>query len=159
MRALLWRCLPLRLFTVVSKLVTICHQLAGFVSLLHTLTTRPPTFDEQRRIAARAKPDVASAGCLLAFAAGLACGLGAFGHWLGTFISPVAAQYGQWIGWAVAVVVSVPFAISVIRYARRQRELAQSDNDNQAVQDIYVRIVSLYHDITERVAAAAKDLL
>ncbi len=105
---------------------------------MHTLTIRKPTPEEQQTIAARAKPDFASVGCLVIFVAGPAWLLGKLGHWLGGMITPEAAKYAQWIGWAITFAVYTPFVVSIFRYGRRQRKLAQSDHEDQLVQEIHV---------------------
>ena len=106
---------------------------------LHTITTRTPAADEQRLIAGRAKFDFASYGCItILFAILPAYLLGILGGWLGGFISPEAATYGQWIGWALAALVFVASIVSFIPYERRQRQRAEQDHRAQIIQDIHV---------------------
>lgn len=105
---------------------------------MHTISTRPPTPDEQKTIAARSRTDVASYGCITLIAAGPAFLLGKLGHWLGAFVSPEIAVYGQCIGWAIAAAIYIPMLISFVPYERRQRKLAEIDKRNQLVQDIHV---------------------
>ena len=79
-------------------------------------------------------------------AAGPALLLGMLGNWLGGFISPDAAEYGQWVGWAIACTIYIQLLISFVRYERQQRQLARADKNNQLVQDIHVtnpRIVEI----------------
>ena len=105
---------------------------------MHTISTRTPTPEEQKAIDARSRPDVASLGCIVVIGAGPARPSGKLGHWLGAFVSLNGAQYGQWIGWAIAVAIYIPALISFVAYERKQRKLAQADNTNQIVQDIHV---------------------
>jgi hypothetical protein len=89
-------------------------------------------------MSARSRTDVASYGCFAVVAAGPAWLLGKLGHWLGAFISPAGAQYGQWIGWAIAAAIYIPMLIAFVRYERKQRKLAQADQESQLVQEICV---------------------
>jgi len=106
---------------------------------LHTITSRTPASDEQRLIAGRAKVDFASYGCItILFAILPAYLLGNVGGWLGGFISPEAATYGQWVGWGLAAIFFVAVIAAFIPYERRQRQRAAQDQQAQIIQDIHV---------------------
>jgi hypothetical protein len=106
---------------------------------MYTITSRPPAADEQRLIAGRAKPDYASYGCIaILFAILPAYLLGNLGGWLGGFISPEAAKYGQWLGWALAAILFVAAIVTFIPYERRRRRRAAQDCEDQVIQDIHV---------------------
>ena len=79
-------------------------------------------------------------------AAGPALLLGMLGNWLGGFISPDAAKYGQWAGWAIASSVYIRLLMLFVPFERKQCKLAQSDMHKQLVQNIHVtnpRIVEI----------------
>ena len=106
---------------------------------MHTIATRKPTPEEQRLIAGRTKPDIASYGCITSFFAIVpALLLGKLGGWLGRFISPDASTYGQLLGWLLAVIIFVAVLVTFIPYERRQRQRASQDHEAQIIQDIHV---------------------
>ncbi len=106
---------------------------------MHTITERHPTLHEQRLIARRVSPDLASYGCItLGLGIGPVYILGKLGAWLGALVSPAASAYGQYAGWCIAAIILVLAIVSFNRYERRLRQLAERDRDARVVQDIHV---------------------
>lgn len=106
---------------------------------MHTITTRTPSPTEQRLIADRTKPDIASWGCLVIFF-GIAPVylLGKVGGWVGGFIFDDASAYGQWIVWILAVFLFVSAVVTFLPYERRLRKKAAKDEQERTVQEIHV---------------------
>ena len=115
---------------------------------MYHLTTRPQTPEERRRIARRARLDVASYGCVTVYV-GVApvIMLCLLGGWLGGFISEEAVTYGRWIGSAAGVGVFGCMLVSYSRFDRRKRRLAAEDVDAGGVEEIEVvepRVVEIF---------------
>ncbi|GAB5440682.1 MAG: hypothetical protein Fues2KO_10310 [Fuerstiella sp.] len=89
-------------------------------------------------MAALARPDFTSFGCLLLFVAIYVWGLGTIGHWIGIWVSPAVETAALWLGRVAAVGLTIPFVLSVSRYLSQQRRLAQADVKSQLVQEIHV---------------------
>ncbi len=107
---------------------------------MYSITTRSPTSAEQRLIEARSKSDAASIGCIVIFFGVVpALLLGQLGKWLGGFIAPHVAIYGQWIGWSVAAIIFLTFLWKFSRLERRRRQRASQDRDERIIQEIHVR--------------------
>jgi hypothetical protein len=105
---------------------------------VYTITSRKPTAEEKKDLAARAKPDVASYGCMSVLGVGTAWVWGKIGGWLGQFISPRASTIGQWLGWIAGAAPLVCLLAVFIPYDRKQRRLASRDHEAQTVTDIHV---------------------
>jgi hypothetical protein len=90
-------------------------------------------------IAGRAKPDIASWGCLVIFL-GIAPVylLGELGGLLGGFISDDASAYGQWIGWFLAALLFLWTVATFLPHERRLRRRAAQDERERIVQEIHV---------------------
>jgi hypothetical protein len=94
---------------------------------------------EQQLIAGRAKPEMATWGCLvLLFFIAPAYMLGKLGGWLGGFVSADSATYGQWTGWALSAVVFVAVVVAYIPCERRRRQRAARDEQSRIVEEIHV---------------------
>jgi len=115
---------------------------------MHHLTTRPQTPEEQRRIARRARLDVASYGCMTIFTGvGSVIMLGLLGGWLGGLISEGAASYGRWIGSAAGAGFFGCMLVSYSRFDRRKRRLAAEDVEAGVVEEIRVvepRVIEIF---------------
>lgn len=106
---------------------------------MHTITTRPPTPEEQRSIDRGAKPDLASSGCLILFFGVLPYFLfGRFGAWLGRHVSPREAERGLLIGRLAAVLLFVAMLGTFLSQERRRRKRAHKDLAEATIQEIAV---------------------
>jgi hypothetical protein len=90
-------------------------------SSMHRIATRSPSPEEQQVIAWRAKPDIASYGCLTIFLGIVpTLLLGMLGYWLDGIISDDAGKYGAWLGCLPGVILFVVALVWFVPYERRQ---------------------------------------
>ena len=106
---------------------------------MHTITSRPPTPEEQQLIEAHSKFDGCSLGCgIFLFTLVPSVLLSALIIWPGGYFIDDAPKVAMVIGSLLAAFLFLVFLPSFISHQRYQRRLALEDHEAQLIQDIHV---------------------
>lgn len=105
----------------------------------HTISERPPSDTDYRRLSIHTQPLLIAWGCLVGILGiGAAFWLGAFGNWLGTLIGGDAPWYGKCVGWGLAILLFTAASVTYYRQERVLRNQARKDAASRKVQVIAV---------------------